>query len=265
MGKKSPGAINKALDILEIFLKQENGIGISELADLTGLNISTAHRISSILVKRGYLTQQEKRGKYILGLKLLEFIGILKRTLKIRDISLPFLEKLRTISGESVNLAVLESNCAVYIEHIESNQILRTFTQVGNRVPLYCTGVGKVLLAHMSEKEREKYFLTTKSLFRYTDNTITDLNDLKKELLIVKREGVAMDNGEMEIGVRCIASPIRDSSGNAIAAISISGPYSRLNSTRMEELKTLIKRYGLENSRAIGYKDGVNPEVDTLG
>ena len=247
----SPRVIAKALDILELFLKQEKEIGISELADLTGFNVSTTHRIVSALVNRRYLKQQGKRGKYSLGLKFLEFYSALKKTLKIRDVAFPFIQKLHTISGESVNLAILESNCAVYIEHVESSQFLRTFAEVGNRVPLHCTGIGKVFLAYMSEEELS--FLTTESLHRYTDNTITDFNELKKELLVVRREGVAVDNGEYDIGIRCVASPVRDMSGNVIAAISTSGPHTRLNAERLEELKTLIKSYGLEISRATGY------------
>ncbi len=150
---ETSGVITKTLNVLESFLKEQDcEIGISRLAELNGLKVSTAHRIASILAEKGYLKQPEKRGKYTLGLKFLQFNDVIKRNLKIQDIALPFLEKLRLVSGESVNLAILDRNEVVYIEHIDSNQTLRTFTAIGNRAPLYCTGVGKVFLADMNKE-----------------------------------------------------------------------------------------------------------------
>jgi IclR family transcriptional regulator, KDG regulon repressor len=252
MEKESFGAIFKVLNLLEVFLKDsENEIGISRMAELTGLKVSTVHRIASTLVEKGYLSQQGKRGKYTLGLKFLEFSNALKRNMKIRDIALPYLEKLRVVSGESTNLAISDQNSVVYIEHVDSNQTLRTFTKVGNRAPLYCTGVGKVFLAFMNADD--KGFLNDFNFTRYTDNTLMSCEELEKEIAVIKREGVAIDNGEMEIGVRCIAAPVRDSNGQVAAAVSISGPYTRLNGTRVEELKPMVLSFALDISRAIGY------------
>jgi len=247
------GTTEKLFDILEVFLNQQGEFGLVELANLSRLNISTAYRIASVLVKRGYLSQARKRGKYSIGVKFLEFGVIAKRTIKIADLSIPFLEKLNKVTDESVNLAILDSNEVVYIERVESSHALRIFTQVGNRVPLHSTGVGKVLLAHMTEEEMERFF-NSNCLISYTDNTITDLSRLKKQLSVIKRKGVAMDNEEMELGVKCVASPVRDWNGNVVAAISISGPSARLTSKRMEELRPLIKSCALEISRAMGYK-----------
>lgn len=251
MKNRTTGTVEKVLSILEVCLNQEGEIGLSELANLSRLNISTVHRITSILVNRGYLKQRQRRGQYSLGLKFLEFSSAIKSTMKIREVALPFLEKLNKVVGESVNLAILDSNKAVYIEHIESGQNLRIFTQVGNRVPLHCTGVGKVLLAHMREEEID--FCLSKRLTSYTDSTITDLSELKKELLITKREGVATDAGELELGVRCVASPLKDWNGNVVAAVSVSGPSARLSDERVKELGPLVKSCGLEISRAMGY------------
>jgi IclR family KDG regulon transcriptional repressor len=252
MEKETTGVIIKTLEVLEAFLKErETEIGISNLANLTGLKISTVHRIATILVSKGYLKQLGKRGKYTLGLKFLEFNNAIKRNLRIRDIARPVMERLRIITGESANLAISGQDNVVYIEHVDSNQTLRTFTQVGNRAPLYCTGVGKIFLANMKEEQRA--LLAEKSFTRYTDNTITDLKELEKELYNVRKEDIAMDNGEMEIGVRCIAAPIRSADGEVIAALSISGPYTRLNNNRIEELKPLVRNHALEISRILGY------------
>lgn len=244
--------LNKALDLLELFLKQDE-IGIARLAELSNSNISTAHRFTSTLVKRGYLGQEHKRGKYSLGLKLLELSNVLENKLTIRTIALPFLGKLNKAVGETINLAVLDSNEVVFIEHIESSQNLRTTSKVGSRLPLYNTAVGKVLLAGMTDEGVEG-FLNSKCLTKYTENTITDSNRLKREIQIARREGVALDNAECLVGVRCIGSPIKDSTGKVVAAVSVSGPSVRLSNERVEEIKLLVESHGLEISHAMGYR-----------
>ena len=244
--------IEKAIDVLEIFLDRDDEIGLSEIASLTGLNITTTHRIVLTLVKRGYLNQKQKRQKYSLSTKFLQYSNVLSRRMKIRDIAFPIADALNKMVGESVNIAILDRNEVVYIEHIETNKSLRIFTQVGNRVPLYCTGVGKIFLAHMSDDELEKALSGT-ALLPHTPNTITDIERLKQELELVKAEGVATDKEEMEIGVRCIASPVKNSDGSVIAAISVSGPTARLNNKRVNEVKTLVKSCAVEVSRALGY------------
>ncbi|HEY50391.1 MAG TPA: IclR family transcriptional regulator [Dehalococcoidia bacterium] len=245
--------IQKALDILELFLDRDDEIGLAEIASLTGLNVSTAHRIVATLMKRGYLNQRQKRQKYSLSTKLLQFSHVLSKRMKIRDLAFPILDGLNKMVSESVNIAILDQNEAVYIEHIESNQNLRMFTQVGNRVPLHSTGVGKVFLAHMNDEQLED-FLNGKPLPSYTKNTITDVDKLKHELIIISEEGVGIDDEEREIGVKCIASPIKNSNGGVVAAISVSGPSARLSNKRVQEIKPLIKSCALEISRAMGYQ-----------
>lgn len=198
--------VNAALNILEAFLKQDGELGLMELAHCTELKPSTAHRLVNTLVKRDYLSQQQKGEKYSLSLKLLQFSNVIKKRMKVRNVAFPFLVELNTSVNEAVNLAVLDKDEAVYIEHLESNHSLRIFTQVGNRVPLHCTGVGKILLAHMKRKEFQRFFDTNGLPFR-TENTMTDLGRLNKELATIRREGVARDNEEMELGVKCVAVP----------------------------------------------------------
>ena len=171
----------------------------------------------------------------------------------IRDVALPFLQELSKVADESVNLAILDANEAVYIEQIESNHNLRIFTEVGNRVPLHCTGVGKVFLAYMGQAEVERLF--SEALPRYTENTITNFTQLKKQLLVVRQEGVAEDDEEMEVGIRCVASSVKDCDGNVVAAISVSGPSARLSGGRVAELRLLVKKCGLEISRVMGYRE----------
>ena len=250
-------SLEKALTILEAFLDhREEAMGVTTLVDLTGLNISTIHRIASVLVEKGYLSQLHRRAKYSLGPKFLQFGNIASSRIKIRDLALPFLVRLNREVNESVNLAIMDSGEAVYaqcIEPPEPGYHLRIFTQVGARVPLYCTGVGKVFLVHMPETERERY-LSKSDLPKRTENTITDRVKLEKELSIVRRLGFAIDDEEMELGVRCVAAAIKDFKGNVVAAISVSGPAARLSGKKMRQLKPLLKNCAFDISRAAGYQ-----------
>ena len=244
--------IHKAFDVLELFLDRDE-IRLADLASLTGMNVSTAHRVVISLVKRGYLVQRQKRQKYSLGTKVLQFSHVLSKRMKIKDVAFPILDGLNKVVGESVNIAILDRNEAVYIEHIESKQDLRIFTQIGNRVPLHCTGVGKVFLAYMNEEELEKA-LNGKGLHAYTQNTVTDATKLKQDLAVVRQEGIGTDDEEREIGVKCIASPIKNDIGSIIATLSVSGPSVRLSSKRIQEMRPLIRSCALEISRAMGYQ-----------
>lgn len=243
--------VNKAIDVLEAFLKHESEMGITELARLSRLNISTVYRITSVLVRRGYLSQRQKRGKYFIAPKLLEFSNVIRKQMNIGNVAFPFLDKLHEVTNESINLAILDGSETVCIEQIESNQSLRIMTKVGTRFPLYCTGVGKVFLAYMGEKEVERY-VRSKGLPHHTENTITELTKLKEELATIRQEGVAVDNEEFELGIKCIGAPIFDGTGNVVASFIVSGPSVRLNSSRIEEIKLLIKHCSSEISRALG-------------
>ena len=244
-------SISKALDILEKFLTVDEEVGISKLAELTGLNVTTTHRIANLLVKRGYLRQTQKGGKYSLGSKFLEFYAGYGETTKIRELALPFLENIHKTVGESVNLAVFDSGQVVYIEHIASHYSLRTFTEVGNRVPCYCTGVGKIFLAHMPTDKVDA--IVSGKLYRQTSNTITDIDVLKKQLQGIRQTGLAIDDEENEVGVRCIAAPVKNFNGDVIAAVSISGPSARLSIQKLFSLGPSLKDCGLKISREMGY------------
>ncbi len=245
--------VKKAINVLEIFLTQEEGISLSALARLSGLNVSTTYRMVSVLTTEGFLTQPYKRGKYSLGPKFLEFSQAYMRKIKVREVALPFMENLHKTVGESVNLAIFESGEAVYIEHIKSDHNLRMFTELGSRGPLHCSGVGKVFLANMASEEAN--FFKNRLLKKYTDNTKTSAGELEVELAAVHQNGFAIDNEEREAGVRCVAAPIRGIEGKVIAALSISGPSIRLSKKKVRGLGPLLREYGLKISRAMGHTE----------
>jgi DNA-binding IclR family transcriptional regulator len=245
--------IEKALNVLEVFLKHDGELGIGQLAELGELNVSTAHRIASTLVKRGYLVQSKKGAKYALGPRLLEFGPVVVSGMTIRDIARPFLNQIIEEINESVNLAVFDSDHALIIDYFQPSMSLIYVNKIGQRLPLHNTGLGKIFLAHMEERDMEK-FLQTNRLPAYTANTITDPARLKEELKAIRSEGIAIDDEENELGGKCVAAPIKNGSGHVIAAFSVSVPTTRIDRSRTESLKLLLKDKSRQISGAMGYR-----------
>jgi len=249
-----PKVLDKSLDILELFLMTDHPgeFSLTELAELSGLNIATVSRILSILVKRGYLQQPKKRGEYALGMKFLDFTGLIKRRIKLRDVAYPFLVKLSQEVDESVILSSWDGIQGIHIATVNTSHLLRIVPEEGTRFSLYSTGIGKAILADMTDDELEQY-INSHNLKSHTPKTITDIHVLKKHLLKVKRDGVAFDNEEQYQGVKNVASVIRDNEGNASGAVGVLGPSVRLTRNRMEEIVPAVKRCALEISKALGY------------
>ncbi len=144
-------------------------------------------------------------------------------------------------SRETANLAILQQNSTLYIEQVPAPRMLRTFTEPGNRVPLHSCGTGKVLLAYQPPRAAD-FIIERMGLLRYTSSTITDASRLRAELRRIRRDGYAVDYGEQEEGVRCLAAPVFGPDGEIFAALSLSGPASRLEEKRMDALIPHLKR-----------------------
>jgi IclR family KDG regulon transcriptional repressor len=202
--------VNKVIDVLEVFLGGKDEASIGELADLSGLHNGTIHRICSTLAKRGYLYQKKKRGKYSAGLAFLRFQNANMFALEIKETALPYLTELSKLACESVNLALWDGSAAVEAAEIVTDRILQATSIKGYRMPPNCTCTGKLLLAYKSDRIIES-ILKREKLLAYTEHTMTDYRQLKKELANIRQEGIAFDDEETELGLRAIAAPIRDS------------------------------------------------------
>ncbi|MBA2442960.1 MAG: IclR family transcriptional regulator [Rubrobacter sp.] len=231
-------SVERALDILEFLSRSEDELGVSEIGAATGLAAGTVHRLLGTLTYRGYIHKNARTRRYGLGLKSLT-MAIATRE-RVGPLARPFLERLMRESGETANLAILEGNSTMYIEQAAPSRMLRIFTEPGNRVPLHTTGTGKVLLAYQPPRLVE-FVLGQAGLSRQTASTITDPRQLRAELARVRREGYALDYGEQEDGVRCIAAPVFGPDGEIFASMSISGPASRLDTRRIEEMVPRLK------------------------
>ena len=226
---------------------------LTRLSEEVGLNSSTAFRILSTLHYHNYVERDEQTGAYKLGLACLELARAYSESNDIRVTALPHLETLRDDTKETVHLAVLDRHEVVYLDKLPGLHAIGIMSsQIGRRASAYCTGLGKALLAYQDVEEVNAYF--ERNGFRcFTDTTIQSVEELTQQLEQIRQRGYSFDLGEHEQEVRCIAAPIFDINGRAIAAISISGPSSRLDP--LEENRELIARI-LQSAHSISAKLG---------
>jgi IclR family acetate operon transcriptional repressor len=214
-------SVHRALDVLEALAAAGGTASLSDLAAACGLPAPTLHRLAGTLAGRGYLRQAPDR-RYSLGSRLVPLGADANALLGER--ALPVLRALAELSGESANLAVLTQGRAEYVAQAPGRHAMRIFTQVGNRVDLHCTGVGKALLAALPPGQAGQ-LIGTAPLAARTATTITDPAALREEIALIRARGYALDEGEMEIGVRCVAVALP---GPAPMAVSVSGPAARM-------------------------------------
>ena len=231
--------LSKAFAVFDVLLEHKFPMSMSEISERLDFYPSTVHRILDTLKFGGYVEQNPNSQKYQLGLKLLE-LGMAK----INQIDLvkeakPFLRDLAKKCDETVHLAILEDDNVLYLAKEESSQTIRMISYVGKRAPLHCTGLGKVLLANLPLRDRDK-IIDRIELFRLTNNTITDKGKLREELDMIKEKEFALDREENERDVLCIAAPVRDYKGRVVAAVSVSSPIYRLNNKKQDYIKEAL-------------------------
>jgi len=217
----------RALDVLELLASSGQPMGAAEVASHLGILRNGAFRLLTTLRYRGYVEQDAETHKYWLGLRLFQLGNAVFGGQDIRRLAFPILGDLRNRFQETVNLALLHDEQVLYVERIESPRSLRTSTAIGTRTPLYCSSLGKAILAHLSPEQVDA-LLSSGPRTAHTENTITDPQALLAELEVIRRRGYSLDKEENMIGVRCVGSPIFDSLGRAFAAVSVSGPAQRI-------------------------------------
>ncbi len=247
-------SLDRALDILEALAAAGSEIGVSDLSERVGLHVSTVHRLLSVLVSRGYARQNAPSGRYTLGSQLLRLAtgAVGGGPFDVRLEARPALQELAAASGETVNLVLLIDDQVVYVDQVLSQRRVRMFTQTGTRAPLYCTACGKALLAYRRPDELDRY-LRGEELRPQTPNTIITAEELRMELARIRERGYAIDRGETELEVQCVAAPIFDHTGSASAAISISGPTLRFDLEHIQRVAPALVRVAADLSARLGY------------
>lgn len=243
--------VTRVFDILEVVAANDEGeLRLSEICESTGLKKSTANRIVTAMVKRGYMKQGKKRGKYSLNTKLLSFNLQNQRYRILQHIVSPYLLRLSELVGESIMVAIRQGNST---RAIATKNDIHPLTVNADQIsdnPMYATSIGKILLAYDSPEELKQYLKTTK-LKKFTPNTITDANHLKTHLDMIKKEGVAYDDEEFNLGIKGFAVPIRDKDGKASIALGILGPSVRLTRETITRILPEVKLCSKEISNAI--------------
>jgi IclR family acetate operon transcriptional repressor len=255
MPAQSVNSVERAAAVLDALARNggAGGAGVSTLATRTGLPYATVHRLLTALIACGYARQEADTRRYVLGPALIRLGLEARRTYGWW--AQPYLEELAALSGETANLATLDGDEIVYVAQAESRQLVRMFTEVGNRVPVHTTAVGKVLLGFRTDAEIEE-LTRRRGLAPKTPHTIVTVQRLLREVRAARTAGYATDDEEAELGVRCIAVPVTAEGDprRPLAAISISGPAGRLSSARrreiLPEMIRLAARMAQESARA---------------
>ncbi|MCM0759909.1 MULTISPECIES: IclR family transcriptional regulator [Sporomusa] len=245
-------SIERAIQILNCFNGNNSELTLQAIANELNLNKSTVHGILNTLKHYGLVEQDEERGKYRLGMHLLVLSNRLLDRLEIRGVAGSVIQDLAAQVGETVHLVILRGTDVVYIDKCTSNRSFQVFTSIGMSFPAYVTGVGKVLLANKSDAELCE--LIPSVLRQVTEHSIGSREELLAHLRQVRQQGYAFDKEENEIGLSCVAAPVFDHTGKAMAAISVAGPSARLDEKRMQELVGIVRQAADEISRRLGYR-----------
>lgn len=236
-------SLSRAFDLLERLAEANGSLTLSELATSTRLPLPTIHRLLRTLTSGGYVRREPSR-RYALGAGLIRLGDVASRSLSVW--AMPHLRELVSEIGETANLAMLEGDTAVYVAQVPSAHSMRMFTEVGRRVMPHCTGVGKVLLAQLDDVDVYAILGRT-GLPALTENTITTASLLVNELHRIREQGYGVDEGEMELGVRCVAVAVSGAPGNV--AVSVSGPSGRLTEARVLDIVPVLQRVATQLGR----------------
>jgi IclR family KDG regulon transcriptional repressor len=246
-------AVSHALDLLEQFHGEVDELGVTELSKRLKLHKNNVFRLLATLESRGYIEQNKATENYRLGLKSLELGQTFIKQMGLLRQARPILERLVKDCNETSYVAIFKEGYVVYLDVVETDLTVRVVSRVGSRLPAHCTAAGKIHLAFMSDEEIEALF-PERQLKAYTSNTITDREDLKGNLKNVVDQGYAIDNEELDPGVRCVAGPIRDYTRRIVGAVSVSGPSMRFSDDRIEkELIPLVLQASQDLSTRLGY------------
>lgn len=237
--------MEKGLSILETLGGYPNGVGVSQVARELGLPVSTVHRLLATLVKRGFVSFDPESRRYYLGLRVFELSSRVSLVKGFSEVALPTMRKLARITGESVFMAVREGTELVYIERVEGQSRIQIRGTMGARGPLYCTAQGKAILAFMPEGEREEIIGHIR-LERRGPNTITDPEELRKELVQTRERGWAVADEENEQGIRAVGVPLMDGRGRPVAAMSVAAPVFSVSLQDLEKFAPLLSEAARE-------------------
>ena len=244
--------LDRALNVLEA-LATSQPVGLSDLSRQVGLHTSTVSRILETLRQRSFIEYDDYSGLFRLGVKTLEIGNAYLQGRPLADAADSVMRELSETLRETVNLVVRDGDMAVYIKQIQNeSHTIRMFTREGARVPIYCTAIGKIILGDLDPEEIREVLRDTEFI-PFTKNTVSDCDEFAKLAKRSAKRGYAWDDEERELGVRCIAAPIRDAEGQVVAALSVSAPVMRMTKAQGTAYSSPLIDAAERISRKLGY------------
>jgi IclR family KDG regulon transcriptional repressor len=247
-------SIDRAFDILELLSREHEGLSLTEVGKRLSLPPSTVFRLLSVLKERNYIEKNEMTNVYRLGLEFIELTSMYLNNIELKTEAQPYLRRLAKLTGQVVFLATEQDDDVVYIDKVEQFNEIRKYCFIGQRRPLYCTALGKALLSGFSDDYIEKLY-DGKTLEALTFNTITSLPELLGEVRKTRQRGYAIDDEEVELGLRCVSSPIFDYRNIVIAAVSTSWDLNAHQQADMYRNADLVQETAFLISKRMGYRD----------
>jgi len=241
----------KGLQVIELLAGSDRARGVSELARELELTKSNVHRLLTTLLAQGYVRKLADNSAYELTSKIWEIGSQVHSRLDVIKVAREAMVKLERETGESVHLSILDGREVVYVDKLDGSHPIKAYTTIGGRAPVWCVATGKALLAFAPASVVED---VASSLTSFTEPTIVTRKDLVEELESIRRSGYAVNNGEWRDGVAGLAAPVRNSSGNVVAAIGISGPAIRFRQKDIKARAIATVDAALEVSAALGYR-----------
>lgn len=237
---QSAQTVLRAAHLLNCFSEERPEWSVSELSRELGLNLSTVSRLLGTMESMGFLARDGETGKFQLGPRIIGLAYVSLSHLKLRRLSMAILQELSDQTALHATLAVLHGSKTMYIARVEASDLFRGNYALGREIPLYCTAVGKVLMA-FSDPEQARKLLSEQTMAPLTPNTIVDAEKLLAQLDAVRNQGTALDWGEFITGIGCVAGPVREHTGGVVAAVGVSGPLDRLEGRLPEVTRRLIE------------------------
>ena len=252
-------SVDRALSILETLAEDDEGYRLSDLAVRTGLSTSTVHRLLATLEKRRFVQFDRYELKWHVGARSFSVGATFARRRNFTAQAMPYLRKLRDLTRETANLAVVDDQSIIVLTRIESREIMRSLTKVGGRVAMVASGVGKAVLATYSDEDVNAV-ICRQGMPRLTEKSIVRPGELFRELQAIRRQGYAVDDEEARMGLRCVAAVVYNDCSEPLAAISVSGMTSRLTDDRLPTIGRTVREVAAELTVALG---GVMPIGDS--
>jgi IclR family pca regulon transcriptional regulator len=253
--KERVKSLEKGLRLLVLLSRQESPLSLDEITRLSGFKKTVCFRLLQTMKDLNFVEQDSKTKNYRLGWQNISIGAATLKDLSLRRVALPFMQKLRQDTGETVNLAILEGTDIVFVERLEADHILGTRNRIGERLPVYCTCMGKAILAFMPPSRQEE--IISKIDFRpLTGRTLTTPEQLRRELARVRSEGVAVNDEELEDGLCAIGAPLMDYTGFAVAALNVAFPTFRHSKEKaLRNFAPAVKEASRKISTLLGYEE----------